>query len=220
MKTLCHPTMTRRGVTLLEVLIVIATVVLLVSLVIPIWGAARQHAQRINCVSNLKQISVGFRLWANDNNDKFPWELTPEQGGARNEPLPTLAARSFGLTSNELNTPKLLVCPSDRQRVRATNWVIGNANVSYFVGVGASMSNAAAILTGDRNLLGNGQRQAPGRHNLARFKQLSFDADLHNRVGNLGLADGTVQETTDAGLNHQVQAAIAVGETNVLIATP
>src|SRR5579872_6875316 len=74
---------------------------------------------RINCMSNMKQISIAFRLWAGDNGDNFTFNTGTNKGGTlefcdrdkdgfdRNSML------HFLPMSNELNTPKILVCPQD-----------------------------------------------------------------------------------------------------------
>jgi len=84
------------------------------------FGAAREKAQSTQCISNLKQIGLGARMWANDHQEVLPPDFLTMQ--------------------NELNTPKILLCPSDEGRTRAANWgAFGPANVSYeFLGAGTS----------------------------------------------------------------------------------
>jgi len=75
-------------------------------------GEAKKKAQSTACVNNLKQIGLGARMWANDHKDVLPPDF--------------LAMR------NELNTPKILVCPGDHAKVRTANWAeFGPANLSY-----------------------------------------------------------------------------------------
>ena len=76
------------------------------------------------------------------------------------------------MISNELSTPKVLVCPSD-ERSAQTNFSmqVGDAStvqgqyfnnweVSYFLGIDASENNPQMILAGDRNIYGQGPGQA------------------------------------------------------------
>lgn len=73
---------------------------------------ARERAERIACINNLKQLGLAVRIWAQDYNDMAP----PD----------------FLSLSNELNTPKILVCPADRGREAAPNFsIFSTANVSY-----------------------------------------------------------------------------------------
>jgi hypothetical protein len=60
------------------------------------FDEAKARAERIQCVNNLKQVGLAFRIWAGDNNDKYPTSLV--------------------VMSNELSTTKILVCPSDTAR--------------------------------------------------------------------------------------------------------
>ena len=60
------------GFTLIELLVVIAIIAILAALLLPALSAAKTRAQRIQCISNLKQWGVCFQLYANDNEDSMP----------------------------------------------------------------------------------------------------------------------------------------------------
>src|ERR1017187_3879517 len=61
----------RRGFTLIELLIVIAIIAILAALLLPALSHAQQRAQRVACLSNLKQIGVAFELYLDDDEERF-----------------------------------------------------------------------------------------------------------------------------------------------------
>ncbi len=71
------------------------------------------------------------------------------------------------------------------------------------------------ILSGDRNLVVNGSAAAPGLLILKSNDVLSWGTNMHNGYGNVGLADGSVQQVTAAGLSALNTAATTNLATNL-----
>jgi prepilin-type N-terminal cleavage/methylation domain-containing protein len=161
----------KKGFTLIELLVVIAIIAILAAMLLPALAAAKRKAQKINCVNNLKQVTLAFRIWEGDNSDHYPTAVSSSQGGASefiaNAGAQPAAAKYsvpylFSVMSNELATPKVLYCPSDSARSAGTNFVTGannttantfnNYQVSYFVSGDAADAYPQMILAGDRNL--------------------------------------------------------------------
>src|SRR5215831_10354300 len=112
------------GFTLTEMLVILGVLVFILWCIVPTF--LRPHgAPRIACVNNLKQDSLAFRLWSQDHKDKFPASVSEANEGAMEAALKGDLAAVFRVMSNELNTPKILVCPSDRSRFFATNFSDG-----------------------------------------------------------------------------------------------
>lgn len=98
------------------------------------------------CVNQLKQIGLAFRMWALDHDDKFPFNAGLEAGGTRelcargSDGFDTNAPVHFQVLSNELNTPKLLVCPKDSSRQPARDFGrLQAANVTYLMRSGTNI---------------------------------------------------------------------------------
>jgi prepilin-type N-terminal cleavage/methylation domain-containing protein/prepilin-type processing-associated H-X9-DG protein len=70
---------TRRGFTLLELLVVTAIIAILAGLLLPVLGRAKQKAQGIQCMSNLRQIQFGWQMYADD----YSGNLVPNWGNAQ-----------------------------------------------------------------------------------------------------------------------------------------
>jgi prepilin-type N-terminal cleavage/methylation domain-containing protein len=223
-----------KAFTLIELLVVIAIIAILAALLLPALAAAKRKAQRINCISNIKQIGIAFRLWEGDNGDKYPMAVSTLHNGAQEKiysAANTSAGAGYGLTnvftvmSNELSTPKILYCPSDNIRVATTNFTAlknNNANMSYFVCGDAYETYPQMILDGDRNVGTSAQNVPASMTNVFGVKWDGSawwawsSVDLHLRVGNIGMADGSAQQVTVAGL----QTALATATNGASVSQP
>ena len=185
-------------------LVIIAVLAILAAMLLPALASAKTKAQRINCVNNLKQSGLAFKMWAGDNYDKNPMDVPEAKGGTREFNTGADTFRHFQVMSNELSTPKILACPADT-RAAANNFVrLKNQNVSYFVGLDANESSPQMFLAGDRNITADNEPEK-GILKLVPSQRVSWTQAMHVNQGNIGLSDGSVQECSNSALQQALQ---------------
>ena len=197
------------GFTIVEGLVCVAALAVLAALLLPALTKPR-GAGRIPCVYNLKQVGLAFRMWANDHGEKFPWDVaadSPNGGGTKEFAASGDVWRHFQVISNELNTPRILVCPHDKERTRVADFAaLKNDHISYFIGLSADETKPQTILSGDRNLTAGG-KLLQGTISLSINAVLGWTSFHHIDSGNIALADGSAHQTTPESVNKQLQSA-------------
>jgi len=195
-----------RALTRTDMVVVIFVIALFAALILPALAAAKRKHARIDCVSNLKQIGIAFRISENDHGDKYPMAVSVTNGGAMEWADTGNAYLLWQTMSNQLRFPNISWCPADTHTFPATNFSTGfsDANISYFVNLDAAEAYPQMILDGDDNLLVDGKPVQPGILDFRTVTNIAWTKDRHNRVGNIGMADGSVQQTTSGSLNSAI----------------
>ena len=194
-----------KGFTLIELLVVIAIIGILASMLLPALGKAKGRANRIKCVSNLKQISLGFKTYANNNEDKFPWfpKSSVVGGGAVTALVPVWQA-----VGGELGNAKIMRSSCDGARTDATTFaLITTANVSYWYCVAADELKPSTMLAGTRNI-GTG---AVGAQTITATSTWAANimSGLLADQGQATLSDGSASQYKNTDLQRQAAAHIA-----------
>jgi len=206
-----------------ELLVILAVLVLLALVVLPALANSRPRSARIICANNLRQIGTGYQLWGNDYGDQPPWEIRPEQGGTLQHPLGVNAWLHFSWISNELQSARVLLCPSDSGRLAddfsfdpAGGYLHSNYRnnaTSYFL-THAFVGGQFVMFAGDRNL------RTDSFGGCSRFPQVTWanalsaafgwDTNLHNEAGNIIRLDGRVNQYS----NEELRAATTADPIN------
>src|SRR5260221_10881445 len=213
----------------LEVAVVLGTLALLCAIAMPVLANNRSRSEQIVCLNNLRQVGHGFQLWASEHDDKNPWWVPIRDGGsywAAGDPVPSwgLALRpnawfQFAWVSNQLRTPKILVCPSDvgvgAPRKVANdffnspaggflNAAYKNNAVSYLVGLHSRYDDPRSVLCADRNVLFDaiGVACSSGLTSTLELTYLSqailhWTNSIHGLAGNVLRTDGSTERLSN-----------------------
>jgi competence protein ComGC len=200
----------RCAFTLIGLLIILAVIAILAAMLLPALAKAKQRAQRIQCVNNLKQCGLAERIWEGDHDDKYPMAVSNKFGGTLEWVPDGNAFRHFQVLSNELGTPKILACPADTRQPAVDFVRLQNRNLSYFINLDVKSEVPEVLMTGDRNIT-NGLSPVRTVLMLPPNRAAGWTETIHRGVGNIGLSDGSVQQLSTSGLQNAIKNA---GETN------
>jgi len=203
-----------------DVVVIVFVVVILATLLIPLLRGARQGALAINCFSNLRAVVFSVRIWEGDNNNFYPMAVSVTNGGAMELIVTGNVAACFSVLTNELSTPRILVCPADTEHATATNFeTLNNSKISYFIGIDPTNdANPGAILMGDDNFEIAGSSVKSGVLPLSANVPVEWSSGRHVRFwsgfwtpartrfkGNIAFADGSALDESSSGLQEALQ---------------
>ena len=171
--------------TLIEVVVVVTVVFLLASMLLPAIGKKKAISGSQRCVGNQKQIATAFRVFASDNDDRYPLQTTRHPyiyppGGSRTAlgAVGSTVAQPWQVFQsmwNELHSPRFLLCPDDTARFGVRHFGV-TERVTDFKGLAGAPDGMTT------NSLGH-----PSNQNLAVSYAVQALADESRPLGLLTL---------------------------------
>jgi len=116
----------RKGFTLIELLVVIAIIAILAAILFPVFARARMKAQQISCLSNVKQLSLGFLMYTADHEGRMPSAVY----------TPWKTTNMWSRDVLPYVTASIMVCPLMRSDRYGPFDMYPSYAVNYFVGYG------------------------------------------------------------------------------------
>jgi hypothetical protein len=124
------------------------TFLVLPAMLLPALSKAKERAQRIACMNNMKQIGLAFKVWALDNGDQYPFNVSTNKGGTLElcwvgpDGADRNGALHLKMLANELATTKVLVCPADLKPAAPGFTMLTPGNVTYQIYSGTNIDDS------------------------------------------------------------------------------
>lgn len=184
--SVCGMSDTRKAFTLIELMVVIGIIAILASMLLPALGGAKERARSMGCLSNLKQLSLGVRMYADDHRGFYPhnfgaadtrktirdgtflnwvnnvmsWELDSDNTNR-------VWAASGGISGHVASRVEIYRCPSDNV-VSSVQRSAGWSKRMRSYSMNAMMGNAGEFSVDGSN------------SNNPRYHQFAKDSDVPN----------------------------------------
>ena len=229
----------KKGFTLIELLVVIAIIAILAAILFPVFAKAREKARQTACTSNLKQLAMGIRMYAQDYDEKFPysppdvfwWACSPSEGWDNPGWVSSWASeirpyvKNYGVYKCP-STPTVSSMPPDPEKYHPiAYWANGKVFSSFDPSTGwgtvadANMQRPAdTVVIHDKGMIDGGASGIANTRPVYYGGQWIGNIDqypqlaIHNEGLNLAFVDGHVKWMKYAALVSDFKAKTAAGQ--------
>ena len=199
----------KKGFTLIELLVVIAIIAILAAILFPVFARAREKARQTSCLSNLKQLTLGILMYAQDYDETMPYAVIGVMGVQLDYVLDTVSPYTKNTQIN--------LCPSDNYSgavdltaapfLMSKYSYIPNSDIMGLAIPGVQVDSAVkladihkpsecvALCDGDLD-----ESQLPA-------SMVIWPAFRHNEMANFSFADGHAKSQKEIPTGHNSSAA-------------
>jgi len=219
---------TSHAFTRIELLACLAACALLLAIITPALASSRSRSDRVVCLSNLRQIGNAVRQFGLEHNDIMHWRPQTIDSNF-NEPGKHELWFQYWWLRDAIGSPRLLMDPAEtRSNARiASNWELDvngglqslkNRAVAYVLGVDSSTDLPRSMLVADRNMFLGGYGGCSSSLSTAAQafvtgpSAVRWRDDVHGMIGNVALADGSIDSVDSEGLRRVIAESRDVGD--------
>ncbi|MCW3094762.1 MAG: prepilin-type N-terminal cleavage/methylation domain [Chthonomonadaceae bacterium] len=135
----------QRGFTLIELLVVIAIIAILAAILFPVFAQARAKARGASCLSNIKQLTLGMTMYAQDYDESFPqWHWDESYNGGSSAYTNNATSLWWNAIYPYVKNAAVYHCPDDNYNFTirqdgAAGWFTSGANITKVVGLNPAL---------------------------------------------------------------------------------
>ena len=191
----------RRGFTLIELLVVIAIIAILAAILFPVFARAREKARQTSCLSNMKQLSLGMLMYAQDYDETFAG-----MGNGSSTTVPVIPGSSFcqhptsgvyyyswaAVIYPYVKNVQIYQCPSTKYNCYGVSYGVPSSGINAAQTGTTSIFGRPAMASIKRpaQIMMMGEKGAGGGNQYILSGQYYAGRISHNGGANVGFFDG------------------------------